>query len=837
MDFVRKVLDCQGDDWHQLRSLTQQHLNQAGTAVKPPQQISSLTRRLLKVWTPLALLRQRQALSSRLALTALAEELDEDFCIYGIMTAHFWRCFDQDLSSPSWVIERCLQRLTKGPLLNMDTREDWGPLEFSQSSRWPLHLLDLRLVQDQWQHCRHLELSFAACPSPSVPALRNAALLTATAPRPSEPSEAVQRQLLAQGQQVQMLRTKEVQMVLIGSHMGSNMEPLSMVEACFGQAGVVLKTTVLGTTYPFPEIMCESFGHCAKNSFIDDAVRLLVQQMYRPSWEPVHLLNLLTQGLEDPALQNADLFVCAQPMALCSFLRSLVNQPMLLYQAFPLVGATPVAFRHLLLVQLSEVQKSNPQRSALVAYSEFLAQQVQRQTNQRPLCLRPHSLYALTDAGRGGRYLPDTSHPRILLGRMAGWARNSAGAFVRLVEAFADDMLRPGNLRLVFLGLNRPSSETVAGLSRPFGYPELRRFRGAVYFPWDMGMLLFSELYSIGVPLFLPDRAWISSIIKRMLEYTDFGWWQARAEGSAVSLTPDSKSQLWPWFSENSTMQEILELYDLTDFVRWPYVTSFGSLSQLMEALSKADFDAISSSMLRWNDASLPLSISILSKTLAALLGNQTPPMPDESRSTQEAPRDSTETTQPSLVGAMLTSAMRAFTAGMTKEDPKESPDSSPPQTHRSHEETGTESLSRKGSKLRAEAYRPPLDQASGDMDTAPRCENSLSLVGLACEGRRKATTDDFVDEDLQGLSPRVDREDVFIKTFPCNSWKASFEDPPGMHQLPPEPGTSTELVGHGGASVSLSTEKSFDSDNVSPPVRRELRPQGLGESRSSMMK
>ena len=35
----------------------------------------------------------------------------------------------------------------------------------------------------------------------------------------------------------------------------------------------------------------------------------------------------------------------------------------------------------------------------------------------------------------------------------------------------------------VFLGLNRPSSDTVAGLSRPFGYHELRRFRGAA--PWE----------------------------------------------------------------------------------------------------------------------------------------------------------------------------------------------------------------------------------------------------------------------------------------------------------------------------------------------------------------
>lgn len=49
-----------------------------------------------------------------------------------------------------------------------------------------------------------------------------------------------------------------------------------------------------------------------------------------------------------------------------------------------------------------------------------------------------------------------------------------------------------------------------------------------------------------------------------MLEYTDFGWWQAREEGSAVSLmlkseSSSSRSGFWPWFSENSTMEEILE--------------------------------------------------------------------------------------------------------------------------------------------------------------------------------------------------------------------------------------------------------------------------------------
>lgn len=47
-------------------------------------------------------------------------------------------------------------------------------------------------------------------------------------------------------------------------------------------------------------MMCEAFGHCAKNSFVDDAVRMLVQQMYKPTWEPSQLLQLLSRGLADP---------------------------------------------------------------------------------------------------------------------------------------------------------------------------------------------------------------------------------------------------------------------------------------------------------------------------------------------------------------------------------------------------------------------------------------------------------------------------------------------------------------------------------------------------------
>ena len=45
---------------------------------------------------------------------------------------------------------------------------------------------------------------------------------------------------------------------------------------------------------------------------------------------------------QEPSLQQADLFLCAQPMALCSFLRSLVDQPMLLYQAHSVLWYDPL---------------------------------------------------------------------------------------------------------------------------------------------------------------------------------------------------------------------------------------------------------------------------------------------------------------------------------------------------------------------------------------------------------------------------------------------------------------------------------------------------------------
>jgi len=437
------------------------------------------------------------------------------------------------------------------------------------------------------------------------------------------------------------------QLTVIGSHLGSNAEPLSLVLACLQQSSLHADARVFGTQYPWPELMCDLFGYCERNQWIDDAVGLLKRQMYRPDWEPTEVLRVLQEAfLQDPSLRQTDLLVCTQPMAICALLRTVTELPMLIYQAFPLVGATPRVHMPLLLLLFREIVRA-PRRSAFVVYSEFLARQVAQQAGRRPLCLRPHSLYATQAA----RYDPDRADPRVLVGRMAGWARNGAVALVHLAETLAERHLRPGTRwRFVFLGVQREPSETVAGIVQPFGYAELRRFRAAVYFPWDMGMLLFSELYNMGVPLLLPSRSWIVAIMKRSLEYTDFGWWQARRE-SAITLSgfapgqgPDARAEAqgesnglpdsaepWPWFDANSSMRHITSLYNLTDFVRWPYVEFFGSLPELMMKVQELDFDRTSERMQLWSSAGLTRSLDILTRALGALLGNGEPPAEGES--------------------------------------------------------------------------------------------------------------------------------------------------------------------------------------------------------------
>lgn len=54
-----------------------------------------------------------------------------------------------------------------------------------------------------------------------------------------------------------------------------------------------------------------------------------------------------------------------------------------------------------------------------------------------------------------------------------------------------------------------------------------------------MSYLSFISVYMHVKVIFDYAILCIHELCQGMLEYTDFGWWQARDEGSAVTLTPE----------------------------------------------------------------------------------------------------------------------------------------------------------------------------------------------------------------------------------------------------------------------------------------------------------
>eukprot|EP00392_Amoebophrya_sp_AT5.2_P009338 g9366.t1 len=271
--------------------------------------------------------------------------------------------------------------------------------------------------------------------------------------------------------------------VTIGSHFGSNLEPTSLLQWLFAKSPDTTNFHVYGTLYPYPEVACTEFGFCRRNILLEEVISVFVANMYNPSWRLTDVTAVLEQAfVEDDQLSYGP-------------------------------GTSVLPFGYLYVYK----------PLMLAQFKEMLANLMSMGLGDSTIGTHPP-----------GFYDPDREAPRVFVGRLAGWAREGAQTLLMLFEAAAKKHL-PNPLRFVFLGvpnLQEDSSDShfthIDGYPDVISYSALRRFRAAVYYPWDLGMCFFNELYAIAVPLFVPGVRYATGIIWKMLQQTDYGWWQAR---------------------------------------------------------------------------------------------------------------------------------------------------------------------------------------------------------------------------------------------------------------------------------------------------------------------
>jgi len=495
---------------------------------------------------------------------------------------------------------------------------EW-PLDFSESSRWPAlwrivpsHLehaarrgdiswsYRLQTWGDDSRFFRHPDtehvgsvllnwlrtLGFAsAVPLPSLSA------------RPSSRCAWILRNNLLAGH-------RGLWLAVLGHHAGSSLEPFSMLTyALRVGTSVRAEARFYGQRHPKPGLLCEEFGYCDTNPditrwFLRYENRWLGEfEWMRDGWFRASM-ELASLVGADWFIKQADFLICGGPFWLCAMLRAIRPAPMLLYLAWPAVAMVPAELKPFLLMQLQTFGQSLLPPTVIVVANHVLAAQLALQARLYVPVERPHGLYV--NVTYSPVPLPD-GRSMVLVTRVGQWARQSGVALLELTLRFiADSPGYPFEIR--YLSVTR---KNYPDLTRALTYAEFAEYYACVFWPWDVMMLLFSELYTMTMPLFVPEPRWMYTLMHHSLVHTEVNWWHLRAKSVSGALPLPVASDFplphLPWISRNGTLAEAAYWYQLTDFVTYPYVTNFGSLPQLLERLQMLDVTVVREGMRRFN--------------------------------------------------------------------------------------------------------------------------------------------------------------------------------------------------------------------------------------------
>lgn len=286
--------------------------------------------------------------------------------------------------------------------------------------------------------------------------------------------------------------------------------------------------------------------------------------------------------------------------------------PMLLYFAWPIAPMVPERMKPQLLWQIQALGQTTDPPTVLIVANWVLAAQFALQVRLHVPVQRPHGLYVNQSYSP---ILAPNGHSLVLVSRMGQWARQSGIALVQLMWAFIQEERKASQsgfpFELVFLSIRLRGVEPILHVT----YAELSQFHACIFWPWDVMMLLFNELYTMTTPLLVPDRHWLHTHMIHALKHTVMNWWHLRAD-TVAGVMPTSAAEPFPlphdpWIDKQQESGLLSAAYwlQLTDFEQFPHVTRFHSLPNMLQELKALDVTRVRAGMRALNDATLRSSM------------------------------------------------------------------------------------------------------------------------------------------------------------------------------------------------------------------------------------
>lgn len=401
-----------------------------------------------------------------------------------------------------------------------------------------------------------------------------------------------------------------------------------MLSRALGQTKIVAQFH--GQRHPAPNAVCLEFGYCNENTALMDWFR-----RYESRWIGVYewMMDKWSEAVSqladvirsDPFLADPDCVVCGGPGWFCAMMRSIQSKPMLLYFAWPIVPMIPGSLKPHVLATLQAMGRTVDPPTIFVAANWVLAAQFALQVQMAVPVLRPHGLYV------NQTYAPlpaPNGLARVVFSRLGQWTVQAGPALLEVLWDLVTEEQRHGKtnfpFELVFLSIRVRGIDPILHLS----YAELSQFHACVFWPWDVMMLLFTELYTLTMPLLVPERQWMRTIMLHSLQHTEVNWWHVRTE-SVEGALPVASSKSFPlphlpWIgSTDPGVEAAAYWYELTDFAQFPHVTYFESLPDLLIRIKTMDVAAVRRGMRAFNRVTLQTSLAFYGRAAARLFETQ----------------------------------------------------------------------------------------------------------------------------------------------------------------------------------------------------------------------